>query len=104
MKAHEKQIVIAVKVKLELLVTLTISIDGYIRLWNSKYSLLFSLKIPSLVKIAWNMSEIEDIKNKKSIEELLKIFKQHYHEVLDDHSSPQQVCNKSKRLKQKALQ
>ena len=34
LKAHEKPIAIALKVHLELLVTLTISVDGYIRLWN----------------------------------------------------------------------
>ena len=55
LKAHEKQIAIALKVKLELLVTLTISVDGYIRLWNSKFKQLFSLKIPTLLKIGWNM-------------------------------------------------
>lgn len=38
--------------------TLTISIDGYIRLWNDKYDQLFSLKIPSFFRFAWNMKEI----------------------------------------------
>jgi hypothetical protein len=74
MKAHEKSIAIALKLKLEIMTTLTISIDGYIRLWNDKYDLLFSLKIPSLIRLAWNMKEIEDIKNRKSINELLSIF------------------------------
>jgi hypothetical protein len=58
MKAHEKSIAIALKMKLEIDVTLTISIDGYIRLWNEKYDLLFSLKIPSLIRLTWNMKEI----------------------------------------------
>ena len=62
------------------------------------------MKIPSLVKVAWNMKEIEEIKNKKSIEELLSIFDKHYKDALDDHSTPTQVYNKSKRLKQKGLQ
>lgn len=55
MKAHEKQIVLVLKVHLEITVTLTISIDGYIRLWNWANSCLFSLKIPSLTKMVWNM-------------------------------------------------
>lgn len=58
MKAHEKAISIAMKLQVEILVTLTISIDGYIRLWNSKYKLLFSLKIPSLLRVSWDMKEI----------------------------------------------
>jgi len=99
MKAHEKPIVLALKIKLEIIVTLTISIDGYIRLWNSANDCLFSLKIPSLTKMAWNMKEIEDIRNRKSIEELLSIFKDNYSEVMQEQSSPIQVYNKSKRLK-----
>lgn len=47
----------------------------------------------------WNMKEIEEIKNKKSINELLKIFDQHYKEAMYDNNSPVQVYNKSKRLK-----
>jgi len=58
MKAHEKPIVLATKLKVEILTTLTISRDGYIRLWNSEYKLLFSLKIPSLMRMSWNMEEI----------------------------------------------
>jgi len=58
MKAHEKPIVLAMKLKVEILTTLTISRDGYIRLWNSEYKLLFSLKIPSLMRMSWNMEEI----------------------------------------------
>lgn len=34
LKAHDKTIVMAMKIKLEIIVTLTISIDGYIKLWN----------------------------------------------------------------------
>ena len=77
MKAHEKAIALAMRVKVELDALLTVSIDGYIRLWNYKYDCLFSLKIPTLVKIAWNMKEIEGIKNRKSIEQVLGIFKDH---------------------------
>jgi hypothetical protein len=99
MKAHEKPIVLALKIKLEIIVTLSISIDGYIRLWNGANDCLFSLKIPSLTKIAWNMKEIEDIRNRKSIEELLSIFRDNYSEVMREQSSPIQTYNKSKRLK-----
>lgn len=59
MKAHDKSIALAIKIKIEIITTLTISIDGYIRLWNAKLECIFSLKIPSLVKIVWNMHEIE---------------------------------------------
>jgi len=47
------------------------------------------------------MKEIDDIKNKKSIEELLLLYKQHFREAMDEHHSPSQIYNKSKRLKQK---
>ena len=99
MKAHEKAIAIALKHKLEIMTTLTISIDGYIRLWNDKYDLLFSLKIPSLIRLVWNMKEIEDIKNRKSVDELLSIFEDHYREAMNENNSPVQVYYKSKRLK-----
>jgi|JI6StandDraft_1071083.scaffolds.fasta_scaffold560209_2 hypothetical protein len=45
------------------------------------------------------MKEVEDIKNKKSIEELLDIFKEHYDEILEEHPTPAQVCSKSKKIK-----
>lgn len=99
MKAHEKAIAIALKLKIEIMATLTISIDGYIRLWNDKYDLLFSLKIPSLMRLVWSMKEIEDIKNRKSINELLAIFEDHYREAMHENSSPAHLYNKSKRLK-----
>lgn len=35
---------------------------------------------------------------------MLTIFKEHYQEMLEEHASPQQVCSKSKRLKQKQQQ
>lgn len=100
MKAHEKAIAIAMVIKLEIMTLLTISIDGYIRLWNQQYKCLFSLKIPSLIKITWNMKEIEDIKNKKSIEELLLIFQKHFHSK-SEKTSPAQIYHKSKKLKYK---
>lgn len=58
LKAHDKTIVMAMKIKLEIIVTLTISIDGYIKLWNKQFACLFNLKIPSLMKCLWNMKEI----------------------------------------------
>jgi hypothetical protein len=54
-KAHEKQIAIGMKLKIELIRTLTIGKDGYVKLWNRSYTCLFVLKIPSLLKITWNM-------------------------------------------------
>ncbi len=48
--------------------TLTISKDGFIKLWNQKFDQLFGLKLPNLWKNCWNMSEIQSIKNKKSIQ------------------------------------
>jgi hypothetical protein len=54
--------------KIEIITILTISIDGYLRLWNKCYNCLFSLKMPHLQKINWNMKEIQIIKNKKSID------------------------------------
>jgi|LakMenEpi03Aug12_release.lakeMendotaPanAssembly.Ray.scaffolds.fasta_scaffold1205059_2 hypothetical protein len=83
MKAHEKAICLALRAKIEIGVTITIAIDGYVRMWNEEYSLLFSLKIPSLVKVVWNMKPIEEIKNQRSLQELLKIFDEHYSEGLN---------------------
>lgn len=54
-KAHEKQIVIGTKLNLEIIAILTISKDGVIKLWNQKCQVLFVLKIPSLLKLVWNM-------------------------------------------------
>lgn len=68
MKAHEKAISLAIRAKVEIGVTITIAIDGYVRMWDEDYALLFSLKIPSLVKIVWNMKPIEEIKNYRSLQ------------------------------------
>jgi hypothetical protein len=99
MKAHEKAICLALRAKVEIGVTITIAIDGYVRMWDEEYALLFSLKIPSLVKVVWNMKPIEEIKNQRSLQELLNIFEEHYASGLVEHSSPLQNCLKSKRLK-----
>ena len=48
---------------------LTFSIDGNIKLWQSSES-MFSLKLPDLKKISWNMESIEKIKNDRFILEL----------------------------------
>lgn len=68
MKAHEKAISLAIRAKVEISVTITIAIDGYVRMWDEEYALLFSLKIPSLVKVVWNMKPIEEIKNYRSLQ------------------------------------
>ena len=52
--------------------------DGIIKLWNQKYTSLFVLKIPSLLKLVWNMKEVQSIKNQQSISELKAIIAQHY--------------------------
>ena len=67
LKAHEKQIVIGTKIYLDIIAILTISKDGVIKLWNQQYTVLFVLKIPFLLKLTWNMKEIQNIKNAKSI-------------------------------------
>lgn len=45
------------------------------------------------------MKPVEEIKNQRSLQELLKIFEEHYAGGLSEHSSPLQNCLKSKRLK-----
>lgn len=37
--------------------TLTMSVDGHIKMWESQ-DLLFHLKLPDLKKIIWNMEKI----------------------------------------------
>lgn len=77
---------------------MTISKDGVIKLWNQKYVILFVLKIPTLLKITWNMKEIQTIKNIKSIKELKSII--HHHYSLKNHQ-PQfyEAISKNKKLK-----
>ena len=67
LRAHEKQIVIGTKIFIDIIAILTISKDGVIKLWNQQYSVLFVLKIPFLLKLVWNMKEIQSIKNAKSM-------------------------------------
>jgi hypothetical protein len=62
-KLHDKKVVIVTKMKLEIEVMLTISIDGYAKLWKKDYENLFALKLPNLFKASWNMRDIHLIKN-----------------------------------------
>ena len=72
-KPHEKEIKIISKINIEGIHTLTFSIDGNIKLWK-KDKCLFNLKLPDLKKHIWEMSEIEKIKNDRSIGEIMKIL------------------------------
>lgn len=96
LKAHEKHIALIMKVKMEIEATLSISVDGYVRLWSAKKECLFSLKIPALVKVVWNMKEIEKVKNDKSISELLDIFEKHFRNLIEK-KSPYQLVQRAKR-------
>jgi hypothetical protein len=49
---------------------LSFSQDGTIKLWNQNYDVLFSLKLPNLLKYTWNMKDIHGIKNAKSIKDI----------------------------------
>lgn len=53
-KAHDKEIKVMTKINVEGVRTLTISVDGHMKLWEGQ-ELLFHLKLPDLKKITWNM-------------------------------------------------
>ena len=72
-KAHDRSIKVIRKIKIEILVTLTISNDGFVKLWDGT-DCLFNLKMPNLLKIHRNMGKIENLKNEKSIKKVLEIL------------------------------
>ena len=61
-KGHKSGIKVVEKLVVEIVLTLTISTDGYAKLWNG-YDCLFSLKLPNFYKTHWNMSLIDGLKN-----------------------------------------
>ena len=69
-KAHDRSIKVIRKLKIEIFITLTISNDGFIKLWDGT-DCLFNLKMPNLLKINWNMSKIDNLKNEKSIKKVI---------------------------------
>ena len=97
LKLHDKQIVIGTKLFLEMITTLTISKEGSIKMHSQKYECLFSLKIPTLFKLAWNMQSIQSIKNRKSLQELKTIMSNHY--ALTPAINAQETLNKSREFK-----
>ena len=56
-KAHDKEIQIMDRIYIEGVKTLTIALDGHIKLWEGT-DLLFHLKLPDLKKMTWNMDKI----------------------------------------------
>ena len=98
-KAHERGIKLVRKLKVEFLVTLSISSDGFIKLWDGTEP-LFSLKMPNFVRFAWNMSKIDDMKNEKSIKQVLKSLEIMKSKDWINHS-PVKNLEKSKRIKGK---
>ena len=77
---------------------LTLGQDGQIKLWRHDYQNLFSLKFPSLTRLNWNMAEIHEIKNQKSIKEINQIIREHY-TPKNDSPRPFDTIEKGKQIK-----
>ena len=76
---------------------LTFAIDGNIKLWQGS-ECLFSLKLPDLKKIAWNMSHIEKIKHDRSLTEIMKIL-ENIERLYKENSTPQKLIKKNQEEK-----